>query len=90
MESLKDLKNEKIGFCFAFDEEHIKMAEADLKDELGKDVDITYFATIVEMVDGLYEGEVDAIVLNEVYEGGFKHNEQSVRIVEKLEKCKKN
>lgn len=68
-EELKDLKNEKIGFCFAFDEEHIKMAEADLKDELGKDVDITYFATIVEMVDGLYEGEVDAIVLNEVYEG---------------------
>ena len=25
-------------------------------------------------------------ILNEIYEGGFKHNEQSVRIVEKLEK----
>ena len=31
-------------------------------------------------------GHAGERLLNEVYEGGFKHNEQSVRIVEKLEK----
>ena len=31
-------------------------------------------------------GHAGERTLNEVYEGGFKHNEQSVRIVEKLEK----
>lgn len=31
-------------------------------------------------------GHAGEYILNEVYEGGFKHNEQSVRIVEKLEK----
>lgn len=31
-------------------------------------------------------GHAGEFILNELYEGGFKHNEQSVRIVEKLEK----
>ncbi|MCI7323638.1 MAG: deoxyguanosinetriphosphate triphosphohydrolase [Lachnospiraceae bacterium] len=31
-------------------------------------------------------GHAGEFLLNEIYEGGFKHNEQSVRIVEKLEK----
>ncbi len=31
-------------------------------------------------------GHAGELILNQVYEGGFKHNEQSVRIVEKLEK----
>ena len=31
-------------------------------------------------------GHAGEAILNEIYEGGFKHNEQSVRIVEKLEK----
>lgn len=31
-------------------------------------------------------GHAGEYILNEIYEGGFKHNEQSVRIVEKLEK----
>ena len=31
-------------------------------------------------------GHAGENILNEIYEGGFKHNEQSVRIVEKLEK----
>ncbi len=34
-------------------------------------------------------GHAGEYVLNELYEGGFKHNEQSVRIVEKLEKSGK-
>ena len=31
-------------------------------------------------------GHAGEFLLNEIYEGGFRHNEQSVRIVEKLEK----
>lgn len=31
-------------------------------------------------------GHAGEYILNKIYEGGFKHNEQSVRIVEKLEK----
>ncbi len=31
-------------------------------------------------------GHAGEYILNQIYEGGFKHNEQSVRIVEKLEK----
>lgn len=31
-------------------------------------------------------GHAGEFILNQIYEGGFKHNEQSVRIVEKLEK----
>ncbi len=31
-------------------------------------------------------GHAGEFILDEIYEGGFKHNEQSVRIVEKLEK----
>lgn len=31
-------------------------------------------------------GHAGEFILNQVYEGGFRHNEQSVRIVEKLEK----
>ena len=31
-------------------------------------------------------GHAGEFLLNDIYEGGFKHNEQSVRIVEKLEK----
>ena len=31
-------------------------------------------------------GHAGEYILNVIYEGGFKHNEQSVRIVEKLEK----
>lgn len=31
-------------------------------------------------------GHAGEFILNEIYEGGFQHNEQSVRIVEKLEK----
>ena len=32
-------------------------------------------------------GHAGEFILDEIYEGGFKHNEQSVRIVEKLEKA---
>lgn len=35
-------------------------------------------------------GHAGERILNEIYEGGFKHNEQSVRIVEKLERTEQD
>ena len=50
-----------------YDTESTQQALKVIEAELSKTVDVKYFVTVPEMVDALYSGEVDAMILNSAY-----------------------
>lgn len=67
-ETIEDAKNYTFGFTQAFDYENTKKAFENIKSEVGIDVVSHEYATVMDMVAGLYSGESGAIILNEAYE----------------------
>ena len=64
---VKDLKGYNFGIATAIDRENTDHALKDTSDTLGYDVDYTECGAIDQVVNTLYDGDVDVIVLNEAY-----------------------
>lgn len=65
--SIKDAASYDFGYSTAFDEENIQTTLKKIKKEIGKTPKTEEYEDSMEMVDALYGGDVDAIVLSESY-----------------------
>lgn len=65
--TLDDVSDYDFGVSTAFDTENTEAAIKQLHAYYEKDVETTDYNTVQEMVDGLFEKEVDAILLNTAY-----------------------
>lgn len=76
-QTLADLKDASFGVVPTFDTENTQMAIADINSKMGSEITMVEYDSIVGnaeegvsgSVDGLLNGSVDAIILNESYEG---------------------
>lgn len=66
---LEDTKDYAYGVQYTLKGNEIRESIAAINDELKKEVLVIEFANIQEQMEGLYEGEVQAIVFNEAYLG---------------------
>lgn len=66
-ENLNDAKDYNFGYTTAFDKKNTLKAIDGIKDELGSKPKTTVFDDVNQLVKALYDGEVDAIILNESY-----------------------
>lgn len=66
-ENIADAANYDFGFSTAYDEKNIQTTIKKIKNEIGKSPKTEEYEVTMEMVNALYEGDVDAIILNESY-----------------------
>ena len=66
-QSLADARDYTFGYVLEYDTENTDKTLQILEKELGKIVDTQSFDTVFAMVDALYAGEIDALILNEAY-----------------------
>lgn len=95
--SIEDAKDYTFGITAATDEESNQSAISMIEDQLGSDVTVKSYESVAELIDALYAGEVDAIILDEAFVSvipnmeGYEDFTEKVRlitehVVEKTEK----
>ncbi len=65
--TLSDTKNYTYGICYIAGDETLDKALASLNEEIGISVSYKTYASIPELVNALYFGEVDAIIMDSGY-----------------------
>lgn len=66
-ESVADIKDGVFAITQNYDYEHTKTTLDKIKENLGQDVHTQNYDTVFDMVDALYAGNVDAMILNVAY-----------------------
>ena len=66
-ESVADIKDGVFAITQNYDFEHTKTTLDKIKENLGQDVHTQNYDTVFDMVDALYAGNVDAMILNAAY-----------------------
>ena len=66
-QSLADAADYTFAIVDNYDVESTQQAIAVIESELGKEIPVECFLTITDMIDALYEEQVDAIILNSSY-----------------------
>ena len=74
--SIKDAASYDFGYSTAFDEENVQTTLKKIKKEIGKTPKTEEYEDSMEMVDALYGGDIDAIVLNESYASIIQDQEE--------------
>lgn len=74
-QELADAADYSFGCLENFDESRTNRAIDAINQELGSDIQVTYFKTLGELVDGLYNGDCDAFILNPAYVTVMEENE---------------
>lgn len=68
-QSLDDAGEYVFGFSNAYDGEAIQETIGEIRNQLGEDVKLQEYDTVFAVVEALYEGEVEAILLSSAYIG---------------------
>lgn len=90
-QNLSDVANYQFGILSALDRENTDKVIKDINSELKKEIATTEYANILEMVDALYNGEIQAIVLNSAYINfvadtpGYENFESRIRSISSQE-----
>lgn len=63
-ESVEDLKDSRYGIIAQLDRDNTDKVIVMIKEETGADVSVSEYEGVIPLVDGLYNEEVDAIILN--------------------------
>lgn len=66
---ISDAYEYKFGILKAVDRDNTDKTIEDISKKAGQDIDVTEYTSWPSMVDALYDGSVDAIVLNSAYAG---------------------
>lgn len=66
--SIEDAKDYKFAYTESYGVDDTKDAIADINDKVGGTIDTQTYPSALEMVDALYNGDVQAFILNESYE----------------------
>lgn len=86
-EKIKDAAGYDFGYSTAFDEENIQATLKKIKKEIGRTPDAESYEDAMEMVDALYGGDVDAIVLSESYatiiesQEGYENFDEDTKLI---------
>ncbi len=67
--ALQDTSDYRFGVTKAYDWDNTQKALSALGEKLGKPVTTEMFLSVTDMVDALYNGQVDALILNSAYLG---------------------
>ena len=65
--TVMDAKDSVFAITENYDYEHTKKAIESINDEVGKEIQTQSYDNVFAMIDALYSGDVDAMVLNEAY-----------------------
>ena len=68
-ETLSDAKDYTFGYAKSYDSTNTATAIEDIEEELGSSIETEEYASVLTAIDALYAGEVDALIMNEAYEG---------------------
>lgn len=71
---IKDLKGKKLGVIKTGDNEIMTKALADVEKDLGEDITTVDYKSYKDYGDDLYDGKIDAILVNEGSRGLFEDN----------------
>lgn len=66
-QTLQDAAEYTFAVVEGYDEENTQLAMNTITRELGHEINVQKYATVFEMIDGLYAGQVGAIILNSGY-----------------------
>lgn len=86
-ETITDAKDYKFGILKELDRTNTDTVLKDFSEDLGQNIDTTEYEGLTELVDALYNGDVEAIVLNTAYIGiiteqsGYEDFESKVKSV---------
>lgn len=72
--NIDDLKNKKFGFTKTGDQEIIKKSLADIKKDVGEDITTVGYKSYKTIADDLYDGKIDAIIMDEATRSLFEDN----------------
>lgn len=64
---LEDLAGKKVGYVSQFDKENTDQAIVEMNKKLATEADLVDFASFQELTDALYDGTIDAMVMNEAF-----------------------
>lgn len=65
---IEDTRDYVFGYTEAFDYENTQTAMENIENKLSSSINTSEYASVVEMVDALYAGQIGALILNEAYE----------------------
>lgn len=68
-QALEDTKNYTFAKVTGYDAIYTGQAISSIQKQVGGDIAVEEFASVPEMVDALYDGTVDAVILNSAYVG---------------------
>ena len=74
-QTLEDAKDYRFAYAENYDTEYTLLAIEEIEEQLGSAVDAQAFASVPEMVDALFAGQTDAIILNDAYVAILKEDE---------------
>ncbi len=66
-QTLEDAKNYQFSYVENYDTEYTTLAIQSIEKQLGGKIATQMFSSVPEMVDALFEGKTDAIILNDAY-----------------------
>lgn len=90
-DKLKDVSGYDLGLSYAYNKETIETAVDKMEDVFDKEFDWNEYDTVVETVDALLAGDVDAILMNTSYvsvlEGmeGYEDVESQIKLIHEFE-----
>lgn len=85
--SVGDLRDGTFGVLKDLDRANTNAVVQQLEEEFGKDIEITEYEGLTELVDGLRSGETDAVLMNQAYielfeeVEGYEHVQEEMRSV---------
>lgn len=74
-QSIQDAKEYSFGVVTGYEEARTSVFLSNINNTIGSDVQLVSFASISEMIDALYAGDVQAIILNSAYVQLMEDNE---------------
>ena len=74
-ESLSDVKNGVFGRNSVYDVDNTNAAQQSIEKELGRTIKTSEYEYVTQMIDALYSGKIDALILNEAYTGVLENQE---------------
>ena len=74
-QSINDLTERTFGMTDSYDAENTQAALNDINDQLDKEVATENYDSVNAMVDALYSGQTDAMILNKAYESILEDQE---------------
>ena len=85
--SINDAANYNFGILTTLDRENTDNIKADIENVIGQPISVTEYNTVVELIQGLFDNQTQAIILNDAYMSfitdteGYEDAESQIRVI---------